>query len=135
MDRAFVIAIAAMATFSGSVLAESEGGRGPFEYRNPGVVTIVTPGGKRLPARGQDPFPFRGKETVSQSADPDAVLPPNGAEGIVQTANSLPLHFADGTVQYEQRLRVLAFLRSDDMRRAALLMAQQKVDAAAGHRG
>ena len=29
------------------------------------------------------------------------VLPPNGSEGIVQTANSLPVGFANGTPAYE----------------------------------
>ena len=32
---------------------------------------------------------------------PGQVLPPNGSEGIVQTANSLPVGFANGTPAYE----------------------------------
>jgi hypothetical protein len=44
----------------------------------------------------------------------DAVLPTNGSQGVVQTANSLPPGFENGTVPYEQAASVQRYLAQQD---------------------
>jgi hypothetical protein len=139
--NAFIIGAASVSLlYAGVAYAEGEGGRdNPFDhFSSPGVVTIINKGDKRPPALRQDPFPFRAMPRVVVLSEPDSILPSNGSEGPVQTANSLPPGFSDSTTAFEQRKSVVAFLQRDALRqeaaahRAAVLMAQQKslIDAA-----
>lgn len=99
-----------------------------------------------------EPFPNNaesfnaGTATLSQHADtgsnayPDVagrpgsdlpglagdVLPTNGSEGAVQTANSLPSHFEEGTVAYAQATRVHNWMLAHAQRSAAFASAARR---------
>ncbi len=51
------------------------------------------------------------------------VLPTNGSEGIVQTANSLPAHFEEGTVAYAQANRIHNWMLAHAVRSASTYAA------------
>ena len=53
------------------------------------------------------------------------VLPTNGSQGIVQTANSLPAHFEEGTVAYAQAKSVQNWMVAHNGRAAAFAAARQ----------
>jgi hypothetical protein len=54
------------------------------------------------------------------------VLPTNGSQGIVQTANSLPAHFEDGTVPYMQAARVRNWMVAHAQRPSAVASTAQR---------
>lgn len=54
------------------------------------------------------------------------VLPANGSEGAVQTANSLPAHFEEGTVAYAQATRVHDWMVAHAQRSAAFASAARR---------
>ena len=54
------------------------------------------------------------------------VLPANGSEGAVQTANSLPAHFEEGTVAYAQATRVHNWMVAHAQRSAAFASAARR---------
>ena len=83
-----LIAAIVLSTIAGAAFA-GEGNGNPFPY-NAGSVTVqVAPSGYH--AMQEAPMP-----TVS-SLNSVPALPTNGSEGIVQTANSLPVGATDGT--------------------------------------
>ena len=133
IKKQFLSAVLLALLYTGAANA-GEGSRdSPFDnFQAPGSVTIIHQGDKRLPSKGQDPFPFANTPRVVILSDPDPVLPSNGSQGGVETANSLPRNFANGTPAFEQRKTVLAFLRQDAVRqemaaqRSATLMAQNR---------
>lgn len=53
------------------------------------------------------------------------VLPTNGSQGIVQTANSLPAHFEDSTVAYAQAQSVQNWMVAHNGHAAAFAAARQ----------
>ena len=91
-----------------------------------------------------DPFPFQGtaqvvasgvaSETGSQAypsftgpsvfVTAGRVLPTNGSQGVVQTANSLPRGFEHGTVAYMQAKSVESYLVAQSARSQASRLAQ-----------
>jgi hypothetical protein len=102
-----IVIIAAVAGFGlaiGTAFA-GEGAGDPFPFRAPGVVTNTT-GRAVLPGANTDPYPFRANGTTITTTMSEQITPTNGAEGTVQTANSLPLNFANGTVAYTQEASV-----------------------------
>ncbi len=102
----FAVAAAAMTLSATAAFAEGEGRGDPFPFRAPIVTRFVTGG----------------------------TLPTNGAEGVVQTANSLPAGFEDGTAAYSQFNSTQAFFQAQATKRAALLeMAEADRKAAAAH--
>jgi hypothetical protein len=65
---------------------------------------------------GSDSYPgFASANAVPVTAG--QVLPPNGSEGIVQTANSLPVGFAIGTPAYEYAQSVQRYFAAQAVRR------------------
>lgn len=55
------------------------------------------------------------------------VLPTNGSEGAVQTANSLPARFEEGTVAYAQANRVHNWMVAHAQRSAAFASAARRI--------
>ncbi len=64
-----------------------------------------------------------GSDLPSLAGD---VLPTNGSEGTVQTANSLPSHFEEGTVAYAQATRVHNWMVAHAQRSAAYASAAHR---------
>ena len=84
-----LIAMAAIAMMASSVSAYAGEGAGhPFEYTNAGIQSR-TSSTVRVPARGQDPFPFRVMDRVV-TAMPFGLVPSERSEAVVQTYNALP---------------------------------------------
>ena len=65
-----------------------------------------------------------GSDLPSLAGD---VLPTNGTQGIVQTANSLPAHFEEGTVAYAQARSVQKWMVAHNQRAAAFAAARQRI--------
>ncbi len=81
----------------------AEGNSEPFPF-NAGGFTTHAP---RVADTGSEAYPnLVGRPGSDLPALAGNVLPTNGSEGIVQTANSLPAHFEEGTVAYAQANRI-----------------------------
>ena len=78
--------------------AFAQEGRDPFAINTPGVTTYVTTQAADV---GSSAYPsVAGRPGSSLSMLAGDILPVNGSEGLIQTANSLPVGFTDGTVAY-----------------------------------
>ncbi len=100
--RLIAAAAAAALCLSAGAASAGEGAGEPFPYRATGFTTNLQ-GMKRLPPGLDDPFPFRaGSQTLSQAAS-EQILPPNGAQGTVESANSLPVGAGMGAVAFSRR--------------------------------
>lgn len=60
------------------------------------------------------------------------LLPTTGSEGPVQTANSLPAHFEEGTVAYAQATSVRNWMVAHDARRAAAYASAARLHTPGG---
>ena len=90
------LAISALALMIGTAHAESEGNGDPFPNAAPRAVVA----NQVLSDTGSETTPHYGRAiAVLTQGD---LLPTNGSEGAVQTANSLPTGAAEGTVAYAQ---------------------------------
>ncbi len=108
-----------------------------------GALSMIA--GAAYAAEGNgDPFPFQGTTQVVASAAANdtgsqsypsfsgpavvvtagGLLPTNGAEGVVQTANSLPRGFERGTVAYAQAQSVNKYLDAQMARAQTNRLAQ-----------
>ncbi|GAC1343911.1 MAG: hypothetical protein NVSMB18_20580 [Acetobacteraceae bacterium] len=99
-----LIAAATISLMAGYAFA-GEGGGDPFAFRTSGAAVVTAPYA-HSPSASQNPFPFT-VPSVSWNTVP--VLPTNGANAIVQTANSLPVGFENGTPAYEFAQQVQAY--------------------------
>ena len=88
--KMFVMA-AALAVVAGAAFA-GEGNGDPFPFQAP-THPVSLNNYKQAASASQNPFPFTVPGTASVA---DQVLPTNGSNGVVQTANSLPPGFEDG---------------------------------------
>ncbi len=75
---------------------------------------------QRYADTGSNAFPSTagrpGSNLPSLAGD---VLPTNGSNGPIQTANSLPAHFEEGTVAYAQATSIRNWMVAHDARKAA----------------
>lgn len=79
--------------------AESEGNGEPFPFRAPGMTAVTSP--TYAADTGSAAYPdLTGRPSQVVTAGGPDVLPANGSEGAVQTANSLPRSAMEGTVAY-----------------------------------
>ncbi len=91
-----ILAAALLALTIGVAHAESEGNGDPF----PNAAARAIVANQVLSDTGSETTPQYGRAvTVLTQGD---ILPTNGSEGAVQTANSLPVGAEQGTVQYAQ---------------------------------
>ena len=87
-----LIAATALSLVAATAIA-GEGGGNPFPFAAP-PVTTDNANYKQAASALQNPFPYRTPGVAVTMS----VLPTNGSEGAVQTANSMPPHFEDGAV-------------------------------------
>ena len=116
------LSLATLPAFAG------EGAGDPFPFRAPGVVTVTT-GRADLPGANTDPYPFHAIGTLITAPMSEQSLPTNGAEGTVQTANSLPLGFEKGTAAYARVASAQKYRAAQLANRVARL-AQHETDVA-----
>ena len=93
--------LAAALILSAHAAQAAEGNGDPFPFRAPGITTTVT-GTKMLADQPDNPFGYKAPGQVVTARESGAMLPANGSEGPVQSANSLPAGFASGSVAYAQ---------------------------------
>lgn len=99
-----LIAAAAMSLVAGAAFA-AEGNGDPFAYHATVQPVQTAPLAFRGTPASQNPYPF----TVPMSGfNTVPLLPTNGSQGIVQTANSLPAGAAEGTTSYAAGPQVTA---------------------------
>jgi hypothetical protein len=93
----FALITAALLSMFGATIAahaEGEGSGDPFPFRAPGIVTV---GPSVLADTGSAAYPDFSSRPGQIVADGQGMLPPNGSEGTVQAAASLPRGFLDAT--------------------------------------
>ena len=98
--------------------AEGEGAGDPFPFRAPGVV-IAHP--SSLADRGSAAYPNFSSRPAQLVAEGQGILPPNGSEGAVQTAASLPPGSLDGTAAILQAKSTDRFFAMAAARRSTRL--------------
>jgi len=106
MKMTILAAVAAMSLGLAPAMA-GEGNGEPFP-NNAGSLTIHTVlAAPQVADTGSAGYPnFAGYVGSNLPALAGNVLPSNGSQGAVQTANSLPAHFEEGTVAYAQANRI-----------------------------
>ncbi len=98
-----IIATVAALSLSTTAFAEGEGNGDPFPFRaQPQTAYIANgPGYAATADVGSQQYPA-ANPALSFASNGAPILPENGSNGPVQTANSLPVGFEEGTVAYMQ---------------------------------
>lgn len=85
----------------------AEGNSEPFPYNAGSFMAHSALTAPRVADTGSEAYPnLVGRPGSDLPELAGNVLPTNGSEGIVQTANSLPARFEEGTVAYAQATRI-----------------------------
>ncbi len=106
MKMAILAAVAAMSLGLLPAMA-GEGNSEPFPNSAGTITTHTALTAPQLADTGSAAYPNpRGRPGSDLPRLAGDVLPGNGSEGAVQTANSLPGHFEAGTVAYAQANRI-----------------------------
>lgn len=105
--KTILLAAAAFSITTAVAHAESEGAGDPFAFSVPSMTFATSPtyadtGSANYPDLSSRP------SKIAIAGHLDAV-PATGSEGAIQTANSLPRGFSDGTVAYAQAWSVARF--------------------------
>jgi hypothetical protein len=87
-----LIAVLALSLTAAGAAVAGEGNGEPFAFQAPAQVMSLQ-NFKQGPGSSQNPFPFSSAATPMIA---NQVLPTAGAQGAVQTANSLPAGFETG---------------------------------------
>ncbi len=96
------LALAVSAVMAATPARAGEGAGDPFAFRTPAQVTSGAP---FIAETSSEAYPMSTGNTVRFSSLAD-LLPVNGSEGVVQTAQSMPKNADEGTVAYAQAERV-----------------------------
>lgn len=118
MKNTLLAAAAALTLITGTAIA-GEGKGEPFPFRAAGLTVSASPA---LHAdTGSAAYPdVTGRPAQLQAAINPDLIPPNGSEGSVQTANSLPAGSSEGTVAYAQAQSVMRYLAQQASRPAEM---------------
>ena len=109
----------ALAMGVGVAHAEGEGNGNPFPNTEAGHFVVAN---QVLSDTGSESIPhFGGRTTALTQGD---LLPANGSEGAVQTANSLPVGAEEGTVAYAQAQSVQRWVLAHQVPASRLAMRQ-----------
>ena len=123
MKITLLAAAAAFSIVTTAAHAENEGAGDPFPFSVPGVI-LATPRAYADTGSASYPDLSRRPSQIATAGHLD-VVPATGSEGAVQTANSLPRGFSNGTVAYAQARSVARFFaaREEQARLATLRLA------------
>ncbi len=114
----FLVAIFATSLGLAPAMA-GEGNSEPFPLNAGSFTTYTSVTASQVPDTGSAAYPnFAGRPGANLPALAGDVLPSNGSEGAVQTANSLPAHFEEGTVAYAQANRIHSWMLAHALRNA-----------------
>ena len=118
MRTILLTAVAALALVAASAQA-SPGDSDPFPFRAPSV-TVQSP--QPYADTGSHAYPdLAGRPSQVVTAGGFGVVPITGSQAGVNTANSLPRGFQDGTVAYAQQQSVLRYLAAQQAAQATRL--------------
>lgn len=107
MKSTLLVAVSVLSLAVGSARA-GEGNGEPFRLVGAGDTVVANP---FAPDTGSE-TPLRFDVGPSVRVTAGDVLPTNGSEGVVQTANSLPRGFEAGTVAYAQAESVKRWMQA-----------------------
>ena len=100
--KLIIIATVAALSLSTTAFAEGEGNGDPFPFRaQPQTAYVALPTSAATADVGSQQYPA-ANPALSFASNGAPILPENGSNGPVQTANSLPVGFEEGTVPYMQ---------------------------------
>ncbi len=105
--KTFILAAIVASSLGLAPAMAAEGNSEPFPFNAGGFTTQSAPTAPQVADTGSEAYPsILGRPGSDLPQLAGNVLPTNGSEGIVQTANSLPAHFEEGTVAYAQATRI-----------------------------
>lgn len=107
MKLTLLVAAAAFSIVTAAAHAESEGAGEPFPFSVPGITTFNPRA--YSDAVSENYVDLSSRPSQSAAASHLDAMPETGSEGTIQTANSLPRGFSDGTVAYAQARSMARF--------------------------
>jgi len=132
MKMTILAALAVMSLGLAPAMA-AEGNGDPFPNTASAAVGHTVLAAPLVADTGSAAYPnFAGYPGSNLPALAGDVLPSNGSEGAVQTANSLPAHFEEGTVAYAQANRVHNWMVAHARRSTPAYAAASPVHAPGG---
>jgi hypothetical protein len=119
--KRMLLAMATIATMAASLAAHAEGNGPDFPglLQPHGVLANPT-----VAQSGSEAYPVAVGTTLNPVVA-GGVLPTNGSEGVVQTANSLPREFANGTPAFEYAQSVERYWAARSPAGSARIAARQ----------
>lgn len=122
--KTFILAAIVASSLGLAPAMAGEGNSEPFPLDAGSFTTHSALTAPRFADTGSEAYPSavgRPGSDLPQLAG--NVLPSNGSESVVQTANSLPAHFEEGTVAYAQATRIHNWMLAHANRNAATYAA------------
>ncbi len=119
-----VLAAVAMMSLGLAPAMAGEGTGEPFPNNAGAVMTQTTLTAPQVADTGSAAYPtFAGRPGSDLPRLAGDVLPTSGSEGAIQTANSLPAHFEEGTVANAQANSVQNWMLAHALRRTPAFAA------------
>ena len=119
-----IFAAAALISLGLAPAMAGEGTGEPFPNHAGTVTTQTALTVSQVADTGSAAYPnFAGRPGSDLPHLAGNVLPASGSEGVIQTANSLPAHFEEGTVAYAQANRVQNWMLAHALRRTPAFAA------------
>ena len=119
-----ILAAAAVMSLGLAPAIAGEGTGEPFPNNAGAVTTQTALTGSQTADTGSAAYPnFAGRPGSDLPRLAGNVLPASGSEGAIQTANSLPAHFEEGTVAYAQATHVQNWMLAHALRRTPAFAA------------
>ena len=123
MRNALLAALAAL-SFASLPAFAGDGTGEPFPNSAGAVTTQTFLSGSQIADTGSAAYPnFAGRPGSDLPRLAGNILPTSGSEGAIQTANSLPAHFEEGTVAYAQAKSVQNWMLAHALRRTPAFAA------------
>lgn len=132
MKHLFLAAAVALSLGIAPALA-GEGAGDPFPNNASSFTARSDAATQRYADTGSAAYPNTvGRPGSSLPGLAGDLLPNNGSEAPVQTANSLPAHFEEGTVAYAQATSVRNWMLAHDARKAAAFASSARLRTPGG---
>ena len=132
MKHLFIAAAVAFSLGVAPAIA-GEGNGEPFPNTVSGFTARTDAATQRYADTGSAAYPsVAGRPGSNLPGLAGDLLPINGSEGAVQTANSLPARFEEGTVAYAQATSVRNWMLAHNARKAAAFASTARARAPGG---
>ncbi len=115
--KTVILAVVALISLGAAPAMAGEGNSEPFPNNAGTLTTQFASTAPQSADTGSAAYPnFAGRPGSDLPRLAGIVLPASGSEGAIQTANSLPAHFEEGTVAYAQANRVQSWMLAHALR-------------------